>query len=102
MALGSMQITSITRSHDYTTIKQNEDNKSFTDQMNIGQSLQKDTQQKTREVHSSDNADWHNRQFDAREKGDNEYEGDGGQRRKHEDKKERVVVNGHQSFDIKI
>lgn len=102
MALGTLQITSITRSHDYTTIKQNEDNKSFTDQMNIGQNLQKDTQQKTHEVHSSDNSDWHNRSFDAKEKGDNQYDGDGGQRRKQEEKKERVVVNGHRSFDIKI
>lgn len=102
MAFGSMQITSITRSQDYTTIKQNEDNKGFTDQMNIGQNVQKETEQKAREVHSSDNSDWHSRQFDAKDKGDNEYSGDGGQRNKREEKKEQVVVNGHRSFDIKI
>lgn len=102
MALGTMQITSITRSQDYTTIKQNEDNKGFTDQMNIGQHIRKDVEQKTHEVYSSDNSDWHSRQFDAKEKGDNEYHGDGGTRHKREEKKERVVVNGHQGFDIKI
>lgn len=102
MALGSMQITSITRSQDYTTIKQNEDNKGFTDQMNIGHNIQKDTQQRTHEVHSSDNSDWHSRQFDAKEKGENEYSGDGGKRHKRDEKKDRVVVNGHRGFDIKI
>lgn len=102
MALGTMQITAITRSQDYTTIKQNEDNKAFTDQTNIGNTIQKDTDQKAREVRSSDNSDWHTKQFDAKDKGDNEYSGDGGRRKPREEKKEQVIVNGRQSFDIKI
>ncbi len=102
MAFGSIQITTITRSQDYTTIKQNEDNKGFTDQTNIGQQVQKDTEQRAKEVRSSDNSDWHSRQFDAKDKGDNEYSGDGGRKRKQEEKKEQVIVNGHKSFDIKI
>lgn len=102
MAFGAIEITTITRAQDYTAIKHNEDNKGFTDQANIGQQVQKETQQRTREVHTSDNADWHNRKFDAKEKGDNEYSGDGGRKKKREQKEERVVVNGHKSFDIKI
>lgn len=102
MAFGSIEITTITRAQDYTTIKHNEDNKGFTDQMNIGQHMQKDAQQRAKEVRSSDNSEWHNRKFDAKEKGDNEYSGDGGRKKKHEQKKEQVVVNGRQSFDIKI
>lgn len=102
MAFGSIEITTITRAQDYTTIKHNEDNKGFTDQTNIGQQIQKDTIQRAKEVRSSDNADWHNRKFDAKDKGDNEYSGDGGRGRKREEKKEQVIVNGRKSFDIKI
>ncbi len=103
MAFGSIEITTITRAQDYTTIKQNEDNKGLMDQSNIGQQIQKNTEQRTKEVHSSDNADWHNKKFDAKEKGSGEYHGDGGAgRKKQPDKKEQVVRNGHYGFDIKI
>lgn len=102
MAFGTIEIATITRTQDYTTIKHNEDNKAFTDQTNIGQQVQKDTEQRIREVHSSDNAQWHNRKFDARDKGSNEYGGDGGSRREKKERKEQVVVNGHRGFDMKI
>lgn len=102
MAFGSIEITTITRAQDYTTIKHNEDNKGFTDQTNIGQHIQKEVNQRTREVHSSDDTEWHNRKFDAKDKSDNEYHGDGGKQKKREEKKEQVVVNGRQGFDIKI
>lgn len=102
MAFGSIEITTITRAQDYTTIKHNEDNKGYVNQTNIGQQIQKDTEQRTKEVRSSDNAEWHSRKFDAKDKGDNEYSGDGGRQKKREEKTEQVVVNGHRSFDIKI
>lgn len=102
MAFGSIELTTISRAQDYTAIKHNEDNKGFVDQTNIEQQVQKDTQQRTREVHSSDNSDWHTKQFDAKEKGDNEYHGDGGNKRKKQEKHERVVVKGHQGFDMKV
>ena len=101
MAFGSIEITAVTRAQDYTTIKQHEDNKAFADQTNIGQHVQKEAAQRTKEVHSSDNADFHSRQFDAKEKGDNEYHGDGGSKRR-TDKKEQVIVNGHRGFDIRV
>ncbi len=102
MAFSAVELTTISRTQDYTTIKHNEDNKGFTDQSNIGQHVQKETNQRTREVHSSDNSDWHNRKFDAKDKGNNEYNGDGGRRNKREKKEEQVIVNGHRGFDIKI
>lgn len=102
MAFGSIELTTITRTQDYTTIKQNEDNKGLVDQSNIGQQVQKESEQHIREVRSSDNADWHNKKFDAREKGDNEYSGDGGSRRKQQEKKEQVVIKGRGGFDIKV
>lgn len=102
MAFGSIEITTITRAQDYTTVKHNEDNKGLTDQSNIGQQVQKQTDQRTRQVRNSDNADWQKKKFDAKEKGKNEYNGNGGNSRKKEDKKDQVIVNGHRGFDIKI
>ncbi len=102
MAFGSMEITTITRSQDYTTIKQNEDNKGMADQLNIGQQVQKETQQRTKEVYRGENAQWYQKQPDAKEKGNSEYTGDGGRKRKKQEKTEQVLVKGRQSFDIKI
>lgn len=102
MAFGSVEIVTLTRTQDYTTIKQNEDNKGFINQATIGQQTQKNTEQRIREVHSSDNTDWHNKKFDAKDKGSNEYSGDGGKERRGQKKHEQVVVKGHQSFDMKI
>lgn len=103
MAFGSIEIVSLTRTQEYTTIKQQEDNKGFVNQTNIGQQLDKKTEQLAREVNSSDNAQWQNKKFDAREKGSNEYSGDGGKKRRDQkDRQEQVVIKGHQSFDMKI
>lgn len=101
MAFGAIELTTITRAQDYTTIKHNEDNKGFVDQTNFSQQVQKTTEQHIRQVHSSDNTEWHQNNPDAKEKGNNEYQGDGGRRRK-QGTGERVVVKGHQGFDMKI
>ncbi len=102
MALGAIELTTISRAQDYSPIKQNQDNKPYMDQNNIGQQIQKDTHQRAKEVRSGDNAEWQNRKFDAKDKGSNEYQGDGGQRNPREKNKEQVIVNGHRGFDIKI
>lgn len=102
MALGSIGIVTLTRTQDYTAIKQNEDNKPFVNQTTIGQQVQKDTEQRMKEVRSSDNADWHSKKFDAKDKGANEYSGDGGKKRQQDGKHEQVVVKGHQGFDMRI
>lgn len=102
MAFGSIEITTITRTQDYTQIKQNEDYKGLTDQTNIGRQIQEETRQRAQEVKNSDNAEWHNKKFDAKEKGGSEYAGDGGDRRKQKKKEDKVVIKGHSGFDIKI
>lgn len=101
MAFGSIELTTISRAQDYSAVKQNEDNKGLVDQTNISQQMQKTTEQRVREVHSSDNAEWHQNNPDAKEKGNGEYQGDGGRHRKRESK-DRVVVRGRGGFDIKI
>lgn len=103
MAVGPIEMSTIARAQDYTTIKHNEDNKTFVDQTNIGQQLNRNVEQMTRQVHSSDNSDWQNKKFDAKEKGSNTYSGEEGKKRDHEkQQKEQVVINRHQGFDIKI
>lgn len=106
MAFGSIDLTTISRAQDYSGLKQNEDNRSMVAQTNIAQDIRKATEQRIREVHSSDNPEWHQRNPDAKEKGSNEYSGDGGKRRKNSGPQEKVVIKGKSAgvsgFDMKI
>lgn len=95
----------VTRAQDFTTIKQNEDNKGMVDQTNFHRQFDQTVDNRLRQVNQSDHAENQNKRFDAKEKGSQSYEGDGGQRRKKEDKKEedgKVFLKGRGSFDIKI
>ena len=102
MAFGTIEIVSMTRTQDYTTIKQNQDNKPMVDQTNFGQQMDKQTEQLTKQVTSSDNADWYNQKQDAKEKGKNEYRGDGGKNRKKQDMSGKVIPKGIGGFDMKV
>ena len=101
MAFSSIELTTVSRAQDYSIIKHNEDNKGFVDQTNIIQQTDKTTEQRIREVHSSDDTGWHQKNPDAKEKGNNEYQGDGGRNRK-KGAKERMIVKGRGGFDMKI
>lgn len=105
MAFGAIELTTISRAQDYSTIKQNEDNKAQIDQGNGMMQVQKHEQQQTKEVHRSDDVQWHEKKPDAREKGNGEYNGDGGRRRS-KNSREQVVTKGkdgvQHGFDIKI
>ena len=94
MAFGSLEIASIPRTQDYSVMKQNEDNKGAFQQMTLGQQSQKQSEKLTKEVHSSDNADWYTGQ----------YAGNGGdKRRKKKEPEDGVVIQKqHRGFDIKI
>lgn len=103
MAFGAMEIAAVTRQQDYTAIKHQEDNKGIVNQMQIGEQNLKENEHKAQEVNNADNANWNNSQPDAREKGKNEYFGDGGQKRREgKQKVGQVIVKGHSGFDIKI
>ena len=101
MAINPIDLAAVTRSQDYSIIKHNEDQKPVAQQSMLVEQNQKDDRQKASEVVRQDQARWHEKGFDAREKGSNEYRGDGGKKRKKE-KQEQVIVNGHKGFDIKI
>ncbi len=99
---GAIELTTVTRAQDYTTIKQNEDNRGMIAQTHLGQQQQKDEKLRASQVREGDNTQWQNRKFDARDKGSNEYQGDGGKRRRDNTSNERNAFGGQQSFDIKI
>ncbi len=101
MAFGSIELTTISRAQDYSTMKQNEDNKPIADQMNGQFQVQKNERQMTREVRGSSNTQLQEKKPDAREKGNGEYYGDGGRQRKQQPK-EKMVVKGKGGFDIKV
>lgn len=102
MAFGTIELAAVGRTQDYTTIKHNEDNKAMLDQTNLGQQAQRTEQQRASTVTDSQNADWHNKKQDARDKGSNEYSGDGGKQRRRNGQADRVVVKDRGGFDIKI
>lgn len=93
-----------TRAQDFTTIKQNEDNKGMVDQTNFQRQFDRTVENKLHQVHQGDKAENEGKRFDAKEKGNGTYEGDGGQKRKKEksEKDGKVVIKGQSSFDIKI
>ncbi|MCM1111768.1 MAG: hypothetical protein NC399_00790 [Muribaculum sp.] len=102
MAFGAIELTTISRAQDYTTIKHNEDNKGLVEQTNLGQQAQKTETQRANSVTGSDQTEWQNKRQDARDKGSNEYAGDGGRNRRKNEQNSRVIVKGRGSFDMKI
>jgi len=104
MAVSAIQNATIARVQDYSAIKQNEDNKGYMNQVSIGQDRDEDNQQKARQVRSGEEAEWKNKRQDAREKGSNEYHGDGGKKRRGAAPAQQMVIKDRprQSFDTKI
>lgn len=95
----------ITRAQDYTTIKHNEDNKGMVDQSNFQNQFQRVVENKVNQVHQREDTENANKKYDAKEKGDGQYSGDGGRQRKKSQEKDldgKVVLKGMERFDMKI
>jgi len=105
MAIGPLTLNgSMQRLQDVSTIKHNEDSKVFVDQNNFQTQFNKQIDHKLNQVHQSDNADKQSKKFDAKEKGNGSYSGDGGKnRKKQEDVPQgRVIPKNMGGFDFKI
>lgn len=104
MAFGSIEITTITRAQDYSTMKQNEDTRGMAEQLNLSSQTQKTTMNKAHEVHRRDDPQWHENNPDAKEKGHGEYYGSTEKRPGKKEPREKMVVKKQQQggFDIKI
>lgn len=95
----------IVRAQDFTTIKQNEDNKGMVDQSNFQTQFNRAVDHKLSQVREGDNAEAKGKGPDAREKGSNEYAGDGGRHRRKNSGGNvdgKVVLKGMSGFDAKI
>ncbi len=98
----------VTRAQDFTTVKQNQDNKGLIDQSNIQTQFNRNVEDKLHQVGQGERTENEGKRMDAREKGEGSeggYYGDGGKRRRQEDEKEsdgKVILKGQAGFDIKI
>jgi len=106
MAIGPVELNgALQRVQDIATIKQNQDNKAIINQTNFKDTFNKEVDEHFTKVYDADETRNENKKFDARDKGENEYSGDGGRKRRNtkEETSERVVVKSSKgSFDIKI
>lgn len=105
MAIGFVEMQGqITRAQDFTTVKHNEDTKGLVDQSNFGQQMTKQVERQTQRVNQREQAQNRQKKFDAKEKGSNEYYGDGGRGRKqgNQERQEadgKVLLKGVSTFD---
>lgn len=108
MAINRIELQGqITRAQDYTTIKHNQDNKGMVDQTNFQSQFHKAVDHKMTQVHHGDNAESEKKRFDAKDKGNGHYSGDGGRQRRKDSEKEKfsegqVTLKNMRGFDIKI
>ncbi len=99
------QLGTIGRTQDFSMIKQQEENKMLGNQTVIQSQVEKNVENRLTQVRQADHSEMLDKKFDAKEKGDNQYAGDGGKGRKKTPDKHvdgKVVLKGAGSFDMKI
>lgn len=93
---------------DYNAMRHQEEARGLLNQTNYQNQFNQKVENKMNQVQSKDDLENQNRKFDAKEKGDNSYSGDGGKRRNNDSQKDGIVkvkssapaVGG--GFDMKI
>lgn len=104
MAVGPVTLNGvIPRTQDIGTIKQHEDNKPMVEQQNIQVQMKTQEERQLKQVNHASDADQHQKKYDAKEKGNNEYRGQQKKKGKGKQAKDKVVQRqdgGH--FDMKI
>ena len=104
MAVGPATLNGlIPRTQDFSAIKQQEDNKPVIEQHNIQENLKLHEERQLKQVNHADDANQHQKKYDAKEKGSNEYQGNQKKRKKPEEKKDGVVLKQASGrFDMKV
>lgn len=93
----------IGRTQDFSSVKQNEDNKPVIDQSNIQVYQQKKEDATANTVCSADDTAKKENRPDAKEKGNGNYAGDGGKNRKKQVMKDGIVIKkGTSHFDMSV
>ena len=95
---------SVSRMQDVSVIKHNEDAKGMVDRTNFQNTFNREIDSKLNQVHQSDDLDNRQQKHDAKEKGKNQYMGDGGKNRPKEKAPQdgRVIPKTSGGFDMKI
>lgn len=110
MAIGQVELNNaMTRIQDYATQKHNEDQRGTLQQTQAQNKFNNELHQDIRKVVKTNQDEYQNKthyqdkKFDAREKGSNQYTGDGGKRRRKEEKSEdKNKLKQNSGFDIRI
>ncbi len=105
MALGIVEINSaMTGINDLNNYRHNQEVKVNVDQTNFQNQFDQQIEAKRIDVNESEDANNRQKQFDSRDKGSNEYSGDGGRNRKKKEEKnpDGKVVPKYTGFDLKI
>ena len=105
MAIGHIELQGqISRAQDFTTIKHNEDTRSSVEQANVSTQFSKIVEEHVKRVNQGEQPEYQNKKFDAKDKGSNEYNGDGGRNRKKEKREAdgKVLIKGVGNFDISL
>lgn len=106
MAISLVEMNgAVQRTQDYATVKHNENNRTINDQANFQAQFSKQVEEKSTQVKRGDDAQNPNQRQDAKEKGKNEYFGDGGKRRRKgndNSRDDKVIRKNSSGFDMKI
>lgn len=104
MAIGSIEVATIARTQDFTTIKHNEDAKGAVMQVTAQTQGAKEINQRVRQVNDTEGVIYHHSNPDAKEKGNGTYAGDGGRERKKNPDGQvvRKDIPYSGGFDVKI
>ena len=104
MALGIIELNSaMTGINDFNNIRHNQEAKVNVDHMNFQDQFDQEMETKRIDVNQSEDANNRQKKFDSRDKGSNEYTGDGGKNRKKKDQNtDGKVIPKYSGFDMKI
>lgn len=103
MSISTMSIVAVPRSAEIAQLNQNDLNRVNVEQTNAQTTVEKQAAVNSENVVAKDNALMHDGNFDAKEKGQNEYEYVRAKKKKKEEEDGKVVVkSGFSGFDMKI
>ncbi len=104
MAISPLEANgTIGRMQDFNILKQNELHKPMMDQSNMQNAFQKEVLDKNVQVHQADDAENNAYNYDAKEKGNGQYNNNQKRKKKNaEQKKDKYIIKGQNHFDIKI
>lgn len=107
MGIGPLELSGgMTRVQDFANMRSAEEARPVADQAVFADKLHKEIREKSETVKRGDDVGYEEKKFDAKEKGANEYEGDGGNKRRNDGGSHpdgSVKVKSSQSiFDVRI